>query len=649
MKIKKKTYLWGLISFGVFCLMAGLLVLIVSHNGLEEANASSGLSGKAVLFDGDSIAAGSAALSTSGSPRWSYANYLEEAYGINKTNIAVGGARFYWPNANADCTDGTNDCHIIPNHITSEIKGTDYDYIILEGAINDLHNNYYAGNTSSYATELRKYFNTITTNPRWKDAKIGFVIVPHPNYSVRTSYRPEEDAVFWRSVQNICNEYSIEYINFNKLKTNDDFVVPSGFDWNIMDTVVTDANSVGTFDGLHPSKGAHGVLGEYIAKWMVNLPNYKYTVSFDDNGSSISNVASQTIVHGKTASQPTYTIDGDQHFVHWSNTRNGTAYDFNSKINNNITLYAVWNASVVFDMNGGKLNGQTTKTVSVNGGSSLANPGRPVKDGFVFKHWATDSACKTQYDFSSSVTRDLTLYACYNPVYTLTFDANGGTATTATLSCEVISGEYCTIKIPFGSAVRGDDYLIGYGGSKGSDEAEYEVGGSVKMDGNKTIYAIWEDGSVEQRESDKEYIVGDGVDMVITINYPLANFVGLKLDNVEIDNSKGDKYALNSGSTVITVFSSYIDTLEPGEHVFQAEYDNGVTREAEFVVKEKPAEEAPAENDSASAVTPNTGKNTVFKESVNVVLPYTVPGVIIGVVVLACRRFFGKGRRCKFD
>ena len=266
MKIKRKVWISTLLFVGAASLMAFLSsVLIGDEKILMNVSAASttDLDGKTALFDGDSIAMGSAA-NGEGNPggRWSYANYIEETYGAVKTNLAFGGARFYWPDANANCIDGTADCHVIPRHLTSTIKDNNYDYIILEGAFNDLHHSYLEGDTESYERELRNYFETVTTNPRWASAKIGFVIVPKPDYSRKTTYVPAQEKVFWKQIQRICDDYSIEYINFFKQSNDDDFVVPESFDWDFIDTNVTDANSVGSFDGVHPSKGGQRVLGE---------------------------------------------------------------------------------------------------------------------------------------------------------------------------------------------------------------------------------------------------------------------------------------------------------------------------------------------------------------------------------------------------
>ena len=353
MKIKRSSRLWLLSIFGMACLNIAIFgILIWSQNWFGDVSAAStsDLNGKAVLFDGDSIAMGSYAEGDTSAPRWSYANYIEETYNINKTNVSIGGARLYWPNAASDtnCSSGDAQKCVIPNHLTSAIKNTTYDYIILEGGINDLHSNYYNGDHTSYATALRNYFETVTTNPKWAHAKIGFVIVPRPDYSRRTTYRPEEEKVFWKTIQNICDEYSIEYINFFKQESSDSYTVPSGFNWNSMTTVASSANDNGSFDGIHPSKGAHKIIGEYIAKWMIDLPNYKYTVNFNSNGSSLSGAANQSVVHGKKATTPGNPVRDGYNFMYWSESDScESAFDFNTAISGDKTLYACWSKTSI--------------------------------------------------------------------------------------------------------------------------------------------------------------------------------------------------------------------------------------------------------------------------------------------------------------
>lgn len=64
----------------------------------------------------------------------------------------------------------------------------------------------------------------------------------------------------------------------------------------------------------------------------------KYTVTFNSNGGT--DVGSQTIESGKTASRPSNPSRGGYDFIEWQ--LNGNTFNFNSPINSNITLTAVW-------------------------------------------------------------------------------------------------------------------------------------------------------------------------------------------------------------------------------------------------------------------------------------------------------------------
>lgn len=80
-------------------------------------------------------------------------------------------------------------------------------------------------------------------------------------------------------------------------------------------------------------------------------------------------------------------------------------------INDSGTLFklgAVESWTVAFNSNGG--SACDTKFVATADGK-LVKPADPTRDGYTFGGWFTDEACVQAYDFSTSVTADLTLYA----------------------------------------------------------------------------------------------------------------------------------------------------------------------------------------------------------------------------------------------
>lgn len=182
------------------------------------------------------------------------------------------------------------------------------------------------------------------------------------------------------------------------------------------------------------------------------IPEAGYIVTFDTAGGSA--VASQSVAGGSTAVKPADPVREGYTFGGWYTDSTLTAaYDFASPVTGNLTLYAKWDAvssvtyKVAFQTNGG--NAITEQTVRT--GEKVTKPEDPVKFGFEFAGWYSDSFLKQAYDFDAAVTQDITLYArwrdtgngsasgSYVPswntspspapspsVYTVTFNSNGG-------------------------------------------------------------------------------------------------------------------------------------------------------------------------------------------------------------------------------
>ena len=88
--------------------------------------------------------------------------------------------------------------------------------------------------------------------------------------------------------------------------------------------------------------------------------------------------------------------------------------------------------TVSFESNGGS----SVTAQLVESGKSMAQPANPTKEGYNFKGWFLDSDCTIMYDFESTVTENLTLYAKWEeipeetPIYTIHFESNGGSSLT---------------------------------------------------------------------------------------------------------------------------------------------------------------------------------------------------------------------------
>ena len=138
------------------------------------------------------------------------------------------------------------------------------------------------------------------------------------------------------------------------------------------------------------------------AKW---IP--KYTVTFDTDGGS--EVSSVTVKQGKTVTEPNTTKKG--YIVdYW--TLNDSKYDFNTKVTSDMTLKAVWvkGYTVTFDSNGGS----EVASKKVKSGNKVTKPTDPTKTNYKFKEWQLNGET---YDFSSKVTKNITLKAVWTPDY----------------------------------------------------------------------------------------------------------------------------------------------------------------------------------------------------------------------------------------
>lgn len=97
-------------------------------------------------------------------------------------------------------------------------------------------------------------------------------------------------------------------------------------------------------------------------------------------------------------------------------------------LNNQITSESEWNEWFVLDLNGGKINNLSHKTVGVIGKHFPV----PLKEGESFLYWCTDSDCNEKYDpETTNVTSSTVLYAGWGTIIVM-FKTTGGDASGVT-------------------------------------------------------------------------------------------------------------------------------------------------------------------------------------------------------------------------
>ena len=218
-----------------------------------------------------------------------------------------------------------------------------------------------------------------------------------------------------------------------------------------------------------------------------NIPVTYYTVTFDSNGGSA--VTAQTIEAGQKATKPADPTKSGYDFKGW--TLNGSAYDFNTAVNGNITLVATWEQqqvvptvyTVTFDSNGGS----AVTAQNIEAGQKATKPADPTKSGYDFKGWTLNGST---YDFNTAVNGDITLVATWEQqqvvptTYTVSFAANGGTGTMADVNG--VSGDY-TLPANGFTAPDGKQFKAWSVGG-----VEKAVGDKITVTADTTVTAVWE-------------------------------------------------------------------------------------------------------------------------------------------------------------
>ena len=157
-----------------------------------------------------------------------------------------------------------------------------------------------------------------------------------------------------------------------------------------------------------------------------------HTVTFETyDGSQTQKV----VKDGEPLSRPADPVREGYTFTGWYTDQDcNNPWDFNTPVTEDMTLYAGWKQNnppsgggssdgnmdnafrVLFN------DGTTTLFVvtDLSYGDKLTKPEDPVKDGYTFAGWHKDAACTQAWDFADGITGDMTLYAKWTPVQTVT-------------------------------------------------------------------------------------------------------------------------------------------------------------------------------------------------------------------------------------
>jgi|GEM_PF-1471763 len=157
-----------------------------------------------------------------------------------------------------------------------------------------------------------------------------------------------------------------------------------------------------------------------------------HTVTFNTHGGS--EVPSQEVEEGQSATRPDDPIRADYDFVGWFTAQtSGMGFNFSeTPITGPITIHAQWEPAqqipdthtVTFNTHGGN----TVQSQKVEDGETATRPPTdPIRDNHNFVNWFTDETDGTPFDFDTSITEDTTIHARWIAVHTVIFDTHSST------------------------------------------------------------------------------------------------------------------------------------------------------------------------------------------------------------------------------
>lgn len=245
-----------------------------------------------------------------------------------------------------------------------------------------------------------------------------------------------------------------------------------------------------------------------------------YTVHFEpnENDGGIGTMSDQAIATGEaTALSPcTFTNSFGIPFLAWSTSADGsgTAYADQQSVTDlaatgqTVTLYALWGNGffVHYDANGG--TGTMSNQLITAPGNGYLKANAFTRTGYVFTGWNTASdGSGTAYADGKNVYnllgrgQTLTLYAQWEPYYTVHFNANGGSGTMSDQTIGVGQAQALTAN----TFTRDGYYFAGWNTQANGTGTTYNDGHSVTdlaaANETFTLYAQW-----------KEQVTADYVD-----------------------------------------------------------------------------------------------------------------------------------------
>lgn len=389
----------------------------------------------------------------------------------------------------------------------------------------------------------------------------------------------------------------------------------SGIAYNVNDIIYGLSNDDGAVVNLY-------------AQWK----KFSYTIQFDANGGN-GIMADKTVEVGQyilpecefTNSNSNYGFDG--WFVESKNIvlKPGIVI----YVNKDTRLIAQWKEKIRYTVSFNTDGGSPIENQIVEQGERAIEPNIPIKEGYKFGGWFEDSTYQFWFYFGRPITANTTLYAKWIPdeyviktmnievplpaigdITTIEKDEEYWDWNTQKPQLDIKIADEANYKLaddfgaymfwvtdfeyemnPFVGTFEYDkDYYVRIAFTT-KDEYFFDENMEIIVNGKQVDKIFYSDDyyteigvilttpkkseHIEYKILEGEnqtYTISKGNNLTIKANGDLSKFIELKVDNVTVDPSN---YSLISGSTVITLKNTYLDTLSEGEHSLTFVYSDG--------------------------------------------------------------------------
>jgi len=218
---------------------------------------------KSIIFFGDSITVGYGAKNGN----YSFVDYIENHYDFKEVVNA-----------------GENDYRVstyqrpnkwLGNEVINHLDDSDYDYVIMQGGVNDALVNTPLGELSStydslldtdtFYGGLEAYIRYVIG--KWENAKIGYIINYYtPNYSEKGNvYSYEHYKEYYDAIKKTLLKYNIPFLDLFEGKIG----------INSFSNILSVDTDTYLSDDLHLNDEGYNQIAPYIYEWISNLNNYE--------------------------------------------------------------------------------------------------------------------------------------------------------------------------------------------------------------------------------------------------------------------------------------------------------------------------------------------------------------------------------------